>query len=48
MNGIPEFIFCGNCLNARDVSPTEDGTDGIVEACDECGDDEYLLFDITP
>lgn len=43
---IPDFIFCGNCLCPRDVVLTEDGQDGIVEVCDECGDDEYLLFGI--
>ena len=45
--GIPDFIFCGNCLCPRDVTLTKDGQDGIVEQCEECGDDEYLLFDIA-
>lgn len=42
--GIPDFVFCGNCLNPRDVRLVREGNDGIVEACDECGDDEYRLF----
>lgn len=45
---IPDFIFCGVCLAARDVTLTADGNDGIVEQCTECGDDEYLLFDLNP
>ena len=43
--GIPDFIFCGICLAARDVTLTADGNDGLVEKCSECGDPEYLFFD---
>lgn len=38
-DGIPEFVWCGNCHTARDLI----FYDGIfyVETCEGCGDDGY-------
>ena len=36
-----DFVFCGTCLNPRDVLDEEMG---LVEECDLCGDDEYCMF----
>ena len=44
---IPDFVFCGKCLAARDVTLTTDGEDGLVERCDECGEEEYFLFGLA-
>jgi hypothetical protein len=41
-SGIPDFVFCGNCLSPRDVLQEPFV---LVEKCEYCGDDEYLLFD---
>jgi len=35
-----EFIFCIACLSPRDMSD-----DGLVEKCEECGDEEYIRSD---
>jgi len=38
--GIPEFIFCGNCLEARDLYKNVDDI-WVVEECEACGDEHY-------
>jgi len=38
--GIPDFIFCGNCLSPRDVHKNVDDL-YVVEECEHCGDEHY-------
>lgn len=39
-SGIPDFLFCFVCLNARDIYENVDGI-WVVEECDQCGNEHY-------